>query len=88
MFKNSRFCLDFVSVLRTRAIANFAAGTPVEWQNWIGLILRPAVASYQRKSVYELMEAYISLHERATLLSGSHVSDYSQRDRGNAISIP
>jgi len=56
--------------------------------NWIGLILRPAVASYQRKSVYELMEAYISLRERAALLSGSHISDYLQRDRGNAISIP
>lgn len=34
------------------------------------------------------MEAYILLRERAALLSGSHVSDYLQRDRGNAISIP
>lgn len=34
------------------------------------------------------MEAYISLRERATLLSGSHISDYLQRDRSNAISIP
>lgn len=43
-----------------------------------------AVACYQRKSVYELMEAYIS---RTRHYFSTCVPDYLQRDRANAVCV-